>query len=945
LTKPNDQLEELYDWGKPTFGPKLLALIDQLIGEAGFPTLYDPLATSPVLDVLFAQLAVRPPPSGNPSLEVRLRDGVSKGAFEVNSSNFAITFTLGAEIPAGSVLLAAQNKISVEPPEATQVAGDMRLDVAYTGEEPIVLLSIAGSSQVSVESVSASAALTVDKNGSANLQVGADIKGGRVFVDTENADGFLATLLSWAKIENDFDIGLGFSPKNGLHFHGSSALEIQLASHISLGPVELNKLTLSVGIDDDEFPVAITTDIKASLGPIDAVIQGIGFEFLLALVDGNTGNLGPIDVSTAFAPPTGVGLSLDAGVVSGGGFLLFDTDRGEYGGTLQLRILNLVSAKAIGVITTKMPDGSAGYSLIIIITAEFSPPFQLGYGFTLIGVGGLLGLNRSLDTGVVMETLRNGAIDDLMFPSDVIEHAPQIISDLRSAFPPMEDTFLVGPMAKLGWGTPTLISLSFGLIIEIGESNSVTILGILRVALPTEELDLIKIQVNFAGGVDFDKGLLWFDADLYDSHILFLTLEGSLAVRLKWSDPAGFLVSVGGFHPSYNPPAELEVKPMDRIAINILDASLARIRVEVYFAVTSNSFQTGARAEVYFGFDEFYVDGYLGFDALFQFSPFYFTIGISAGLALHVIGVDLLSIRLAFNLSGPSPWRAWGTGSVTILFWDISADFDITWGDATDTVLPNVDVLPILLDDLNDPANWRAIPPPSCANLWVALRPTEADETSMVLHPAGKLSLMQKTVPLELTWERFGNQQPADIERAALTNATSGAEPLTLTPIDDQFARSHYEDLSDAEKLSVPSFESMKCGAVLALGEEARAGTAVPRTIEYEIVVIDKERKPPARFMPLAGLHAVHVRGNAKARAATSATYQRLINPYPLVTDRIVARGESYTLAAKQDNKAHAPNATFASVAKAQDYLKQQLAEQPAFAGALHIIPASEVAA
>ncbi len=41
-----------------------------------------------------------------------------------------------------------------------------------------------------------------------------------------------------------------------------------------------------------------------------------------------------------------------------------------------------------------------------------------------------------------------------MFPRDVVANAPRILSDLRAFFPPEQGIFLVGPMAKIGWGTP-----------------------------------------------------------------------------------------------------------------------------------------------------------------------------------------------------------------------------------------------------------------------------------------------------------------------------------------------------------------------------------------------------------------------------------------------------------------------------------------------------------
>ena len=64
-----------------------------------------------------------------------------------------------------------------------------------------------------------------------------------------------------------------------------------------------------------------------------------------------------------------------------------------------------------------------------------------------------------------------------LFPQDVVANAPRIISDLKAIFPPQDGIFLIGPMAKIGWGTPTLISLSLGVIIEIPPSD-VAILGI-----------------------------------------------------------------------------------------------------------------------------------------------------------------------------------------------------------------------------------------------------------------------------------------------------------------------------------------------------------------------------------------------------------------------------------------------------------------------------------
>jgi len=231
-------------------------------------------------------------------------------------------------------------------------------------------------------------------------------------------------------------------------------------------------------------------------------------------------------------------------------------------------------------------------------------------------------------------------------------------------------------MAKLGWGTPTLISLSLGVIIEI--PGNIAILGVLRVALPTSEAAVIVLQVNFAGAIEFDRKRIYFFAALFESRVLFMTIEGEMGLLVAYGDEPNFVVSVGGFHPTFKPPP-LPFPAPRRISLSILNTSAARIGVEGYFAITSNTVQFGARAELFFGFSPVSVEAHLSFDALFQFSPFRFVIGISAGASLKVFGMGLFSVSLDFTLAGPTPWQAKGSASISFLFFSIGVDFDVTW--------------------------------------------------------------------------------------------------------------------------------------------------------------------------------------------------------------------------------------------------------------------------
>src|SRR5690606_25825152 len=136
-------------------------------------------------------------------------------------------------------------------------------------------------------------------------------------------------------------------------------------------------------------------------------------------------------------------------------------------------------------------------------------------------------------------------------------------------------------------------------------------LGVLKIVLPTEEAAVLRLQVNFLGIIDFTNGYLSFDASIVNSRILTFTLEGDMALRLNWGRNKGFLMSVGGFHPSFQPPAELNVPHLKRLSLTIFSGN-PLLRLTTYFTITSNTVQCGAKLELKFEVAAFSVEGYLG---------------------------------------------------------------------------------------------------------------------------------------------------------------------------------------------------------------------------------------------------------------------------------------------------------------------------------------------
>lgn len=943
LKSPGTVLQARYGWGAPGFdGRALLPKLEKLALELGLPAIYTD-AGVPTLDIVFLEIQPKTDVSP-PGLRMRLHSMLKSGnTFTVEGEQWALEFGSDVQVPVQSVLtLQPDGTFTISSPSAAvqgQVHASFRTKPT-PGANAFILIGEAGKSRLEFQqfSVTSNARLqwnATPRTASGEADVEAAIKAGKLVIDLAGADGFIGTILSGANFAADFDIAAGVS-REGFYFRGSGALEVQIPVHLDLAAVELQSLTLRAGLGPQGIPISLGATMTANLGPLAAVVENIGVTAAFSFPPGNSGNLGPLQFDIGFKPPNGIGLSIDAGVVKGGGYLFFDFDRQEYAGVLELSLAQIVTVKAIGLITTKMPDGSKGFSLLIIITAEFGTGIQLGFGFTLLGVGGLLGLNRTMNLQPLMEGVRTGAINSIMFPENPVANAPRIISDLRVIFPPYQDRFLIGPMAKLGWGTPTLVSVSLGIIIEI--SGNIAILGVLKIALPAPEAPLIVIQANFAGAIEFDKQRLYFFAGLFESRIIFLTLEGELGLLVAWGGDANFVVSAGGFHPRFNPPP-LPFPSPKRIAISLLNTDIARIRTETYFAVTSNTVQFGSATELMFDVGVARVDGHMAFDALFQFSPFYFIIEISAGVSLKVFGVGLFSIHLQFALEGPTPFRAHGTGSLSLFFFDVSADFDITWGDSKDTTLPPLPVMPLLRGELEKIESWKAELPAN-SNLLVSLRKLPDTETAQVLHPLGTLRVSQRAVPLDLKIDKVGSQQPSDANQYTLT-AVAGL--VKARDADEQFAKAQFLKMSDAEKLSQRAFDPLHGGVMLSSGAQQLGATKLTkRRVRYEQIIIDSNYLRFRRRFKLftAGFFNHFMAGAAITKSELSHHHKTQLDPFK---DKVKVQEGGFTVAHTADNKAYSTQAAhFASEAQASQFIGELVASRPDLYESLHVIPQYE---
>ena len=713
------------------------------------------------------------------------------------------------------------------------------------GEFERIIVGAPDASRLSLHTVTVSAGATLisEQKLDAFVELGLDKLRVVVKPAADDADSFISSLLGPDGISAELSLGLRLSSVTGFHFTGSGGLEGSFPVGVRLGPVDVQGISIGLKPNAQGVDFEVGASVRGSIGPVTAVIDRVGFKLISRFPDPPVGNFGPLDLALGFKPPSGIGLSVEAqGVLTGGGFLFHDEAQQLYAGVMQLSLHEQITLKAFGLIATRMPDGSRGYSLIIFITAEDFRPIPLGLGFTLQGIGGMVAVHRTFDENALREGLKSDTLSQLLFPRDPVGNAPAIIRALASAFPPMRGSYLLGILARIGWFTPTLIQMDLALILQFGASERLLVLGRISSLLPSPDNDLVRLNLDVMGVLDFDQGTASVDGVLVDSRLVHkFALTGAMAMRARWSSGpgSGFVLAVGGFNPRFAPPAG--VPPLARVAIALCSGDNPRLTCEAYFALTSNTVQFGARAALYAAAYGFSVQGDVGYDVLLQIAPLHFIADFHASVQLKHGSSNLFSVSLAGSLEGPRPLRVSGKASFSIFWCDFSVRFDKTLIDGEPPPPPlGVDVLAALKAALSTAQSWTTQLPAERTH-GVALR-TLTPGTTLILDPLGRLAVKQQVAPLNSARDidLYGGA-PVIGDRRFTLAATLNGQPLQTTQtLRDQFAPAQLFAMSDDEKLAAPSFEQMDAGLVF--GSDAVSFDAtqlVAANLQYESIVID----------------------------------------------------------------------------------------------------------
>ena len=704
---------------------------------------------------------------------------------------------------------------------------------------------------VTIDAAAVSAGIGVTAGAGLDPALRLSIEDCRVRVAPPAADGFLASILPADGVTATMRLDVSWSSRGGLHIDGGAGLRATFPLHTRAGSVQLDTVDLALTAGPDAVRLVAAVTGATVLGPFSAVVESVGAAAELRF---ERGNLGMVDLGARVLPPAGVGLSIDSPVVSGGGFLRFDPAAGRYAGVFELTLADTVAVKAIALLTTRRPDGGPGYALLVMITAEGFTPIPLGLGFTLTGIGGLLALNRTVEADAVRSGLRDGVLDSVLFVTDPIRNADRVLSTLDRIFPRAADRLVVGPLAEISWGSPTIVTLRVALLLELPQPVRAVLLAALTVVLPRPDDPVVELHVDAIGVVDLAKGELALDASLHDSRILGYPLTGDMALRLRWGQQPTFLMSLGGFHPRF--PAPAGIRPLGRLALSLTDGQNPRVRFEAYLALTSNTIQLGARVSVYAESHGFGVDGGGSFDALVQWSPFAVDVSMAVWVRVFSPAGALLAVSIGLQVTGPRPWHLTGQASVSVLWWTVKVPVDIRLGapPAAPEPVQTVDVAALLWEQVADRANWQGTLPPSVPpGATLAYPGANAAGAPLVVHPFATVTMRQRIVPLGTTVTHIGARLPTEGARSYRLAVTAPAG-VRSAPADDLFALGQYVDLPDDARLTAPSFTALPAGVALSPAAATAAGPAFGCDLAFETLdVLDLDQ--PARAAAAVPAH------------------------------------------------------------------------------------------
>ena len=250
------------------------------------------------------------------------------------------------------------------------------------------------------KTLSISAGARIESLTEADLFAEIQLDEARLVVKAGEGDSFLRTILPEDGITADFDLAPGISLRQGFYFRGSARLEVNVPAHRTFGPIELDSVTIAVGQSEGEdgIPINLGATISAKLGPLTAIVDNVGLTARFSFPATTAATSARSMSTSASSRRTASACRSTAAASRAAGSCGSSRSAARYSGMLELRVPGSVHAQGDRAARRRgCPNGAARASRCSSSSAPSSRRSSSGFGFTLNGVGGLLGLNRTVE--------------------------------------------------------------------------------------------------------------------------------------------------------------------------------------------------------------------------------------------------------------------------------------------------------------------------------------------------------------------------------------------------------------------------------------------------------------------------------------------------------------------------------------------------------------------
>lgn len=534
------------------------------------------------------------------------------------------------------------------------------------------------------------------------------------------------------------------------------------------------------------FNLSVTATVSLNIGPVRIAVSGLGVSGKLHLSSEfeNVDDL--FDFSIGLPMPTGLAVSIDTSLVSGGGFLQrIASSNGAvtWRGGVALRLGERYDLSAWGVVET---GGGRHWTLLAFVVVRFSPAIPLTAGLKLVAVGGLIALHRTMDVNALRDaaTGTQGTLDPILFPDRPEQRFLELLPAVERFFPRANGHKVVGLLAEIEWSAD--VGTKFGVfrLALLGELGNLQfgLYGTAQLGFPKiDDAHILRVRASAEALYDHQAKLARFSLTLTEA-LLFecVHLTGGAALLISWGERSDLVMTLGGFHPHFRPFIPEGLREPPRLGAFWKPHRLLELNIQAYFALTWTSLQFGFHAHVEAGasWGGFRADA--DFNFLVMTEPdVRFELDLSLRVTVFLFGLDLISASLSGAISGPGPWRMEGSVYWEVCGVSISKDFGpYEWGDAPPQLATQQQAARRLLGDaFGDTGNWTVRRNPRLA---VRLRPGIDD----ALDPRDQIDIRQTRLPLGIGLEVHDANGLSDPGEWMLRPATDGLVKIsTLTDV------------------------------------------------------------------------------------------------------------------------------------------------------------------